>query len=163
PSSPVLLGSVATVAGTVAIEGNYAYVTTGLGLKVIDVGMPAAPAIVGTVATPGIATDVKVAGNRAYVADQSGGLQVLDVSDPRAPVVLGALGTQDAVSVSIHDTHVYVADTSGYLYIVDVSTASAPVLVATVEAKFQPWKVVFGTYQIYLAGKPNTLFGAGIQ
>jgi hypothetical protein len=51
------------------------------GLRVIDVGDPAAPLEVGAVDTRASAVEVAVAGQYAYAAADAAGLAVIDVGD----------------------------------------------------------------------------------
>lgn len=54
----------------VAISGNYAYIAYGsLGLKVIYISNPAAPAIAATETSGGFLFDVAVSGDFAFGAD----------------------------------------------------------------------------------------------
>ena len=72
------------------------------GLQVVDVSDPTLPSIVGSKNTPGNANDIKVVGNRAFIADGPSGLQILDVSTPTNPVLLGAVDTPgDAVDLVV--------------------------------------------------------------
>jgi hypothetical protein len=64
-------------ANDVAVVGRYLYVAWGFGLRMLDVANPAAPVSVGFYDTTGVAGDVAVAGNLAYVADGAGGLFIL--------------------------------------------------------------------------------------
>src|ERR1035437_8707253 len=61
--------------------------------------------------TSGNAYDVKVVGNRAYLALREGGLAVLDVSNPASPVRLGGYDTSGfANGVAVSGTVAYVTD-----------------------------------------------------
>ena len=61
--------------------------------------------------TRGEALDVKVAGNRAYLALGYGGLVILDVSNPASPVWLGGYDTGGyALGVAVSGNHIFVAD-----------------------------------------------------
>ena len=77
----------------VALSGNHAYVTAGsAGLLVIDVSNPAAPTLVGSVATTD-ATDVVIAGSVAYVTDGAAGVRAIDISSPTNPQILDTYDT----------------------------------------------------------------------
>jgi hypothetical protein len=52
--------------------------------------------LIGTYDTPGQATKVCVVGNKAFVADGSGGLRVIDVSIPSAPIEITSYDIDDA-------------------------------------------------------------------
>lgn len=114
----------------VDVSGSHAYVAAGAaGLQVVDVSDHSAPTIVASSDTPGIAFDVRVIGDLAYVADNSS-LQILNVADPAAPTLVGSVSTTDARHVVVSGTRAYTAGSIG-LDIIDVSTPSAPVLLRT--------------------------------
>jgi hypothetical protein len=97
------------------------------GLQVIDISNPAAPVRVGGYDTSGIATDVAVAGQYAYVADYLAGLQVIDVSNPAAPVPVGGYDTNGScVDVVISGSHAYLADYAAGLQVIGVTNPSTP-------------------------------------
>ncbi len=145
PGHPVLLGSAeftyppAWYAPTaVAVEGDYAYVTTqdndpGV-MAIVDVSDPAAPVVVGyCTELQGTVYDVAASGAYAYVPDGSGetanGLKVFDVgTDPSAPALVGAFDTHGAVKgVEVVGTRAYVLDEGEGLIILDISARSDPV------------------------------------
>jgi hypothetical protein len=69
----------------VAVAGSHAYVADEYsGLQVVDISNPAAPAIVGSVGTPGGAYGVAVAGSHVFVAASFAGVQVFPAQCPRA-------------------------------------------------------------------------------
>ena len=130
PSAPVKVGSLDDVDGDIALDGGYAYIAEGNGLRVIDVSTPTAPAEVGFLEGAGGA--VAVAGSSAYVTYGSGGhigsggLVVIDVSNVSAPVELGRVETPArAGDLAISNGLAYVAATDG-LRVFDVSWPSAP-------------------------------------
>ncbi len=78
------------------------------------------------------AWDVYVSGNRAYIADGSGGLQIIDISNPTAPVLHGTYDTPgNARGVHVSGSTAYVADADNGLQIINVSFPSAPALLGT--------------------------------
>ena len=99
------------------------------------------PTIVGALDTPGIAFDVFVSNNLAFVADRAGGLRVVDVTDPTAPVEVGALetparhhGPDQVFDVFVFGDLAFISTSSpeGFeseLRIVDVSNPLAPAVV----------------------------------
>lgn len=142
PSDPVEVGhcDLASGADDVALEGDYAYVVDGDGLRVIDVTTPSSPTQVGSLDMPWDTVGVAVAGGHAYVAagpvwDGSqwvgGGLRVVDVSAPSKPTELGSLETPGrAQDVVVAGEYAYVAGGSeGGLLVVDVSAPDSPVQV----------------------------------
>lgn len=105
PSAPAFVGSVQVPLYNLGlwVSGKYAYVISYVGdssastLDVVDISNPASPAIVGSTntGTAGVhVADIKVVGNYAYVAGQSGGtsdILVFDISNPASPYLLSSL------------------------------------------------------------------------
>jgi hypothetical protein len=90
PSNVVWRASVSlSNASDLTLCGNTAYVACGSnGVTMVDVSIPTAPAIVGTVATPGEARSLAVVGNLAYVADGLAGLTIISLGTNSAPSIL---------------------------------------------------------------------------
>jgi hypothetical protein len=122
-------------AGSVAISGSYAYVTSGAGLKVVDIADPETPRVVGEVGLqPTFTQSIAVSGGYVYVPDSEAGLRIVDVSDPTAPVEVGFLDTQGrAVGVAVEGEYAYVADWFMGLRVVSIATPSQPVEVGSVD------------------------------
>lgn len=99
---PVVLGSVPlpSFPRSLDVSGRYAFVAAETGLLVIDLINPAAPQLVGQLATTDEAWHVRVLGTYAYVTTRSGTLEVIDVSTPAAPVRLSTASGAFAVAVS---------------------------------------------------------------
>jgi hypothetical protein len=123
--------------GNVVVEGQYAYVSCGSVLQVLDISNPGAPIAVGTVSTPGGGRALTVAGDYAYVA--GGYLNVVDISDPEAPTCVGRVDTRASASgVAVAGHHAYVAAWDSPLRpyagveVVDVSNPESPVIVGGV-------------------------------
>lgn len=82
--------------------------------------------------TGGLAYDIEVIGNTAYIADNQGGLVLIDVSDPHSPQKISSLNDAvgSAQDLYIVDSLVYVADYNDGLEIIDISNPSNPIEVA---------------------------------
>ena len=130
-------------ATSVAISGNYAYVTAFYSdrLTVIDIAEPLHPAIVASIndaTNLNFPADVAVSGHYAYVADQGkpGRLSVFDVSEPSNPHVVGTLvnaALNGGYRVRVHGDFAYVSASVGSdVAIVDISDPLAPRLAASV-------------------------------
>jgi LVIVD repeat len=145
PAHPALLGTFKTAAihvfWKVRIVGGRAYtigdIDVDTGLVVIDVSSPTAPKLLGSYISPtGRATDVQVAGARAYLTDRLGSLRVLNVNDPAHISQLGTYGNNFASfsAVQIVGSLAYIAEqeeNAGDLEIVDVSNPAKLKLVAS--------------------------------
>lgn len=115
------------------VVGSIAYVADqASGLRVIDVGNPAAPSELGFLETPYIAVGVEVVGSIAYVADFAS-LLVVDVSNPALPVQIGSLAG-GAADVEVVGSLAFV---TGFIYgrlrVIDVSNPAFPVEVGGTE------------------------------
>jgi hypothetical protein len=58
---------------------------------------------VGSLATPGDASDIAVSGASAYVAATTAGLQIINISEPSSPALTGAVdtpGSAEGIAVS---------------------------------------------------------------
>jgi alpha-tubulin suppressor-like RCC1 family protein len=87
-----------------------------------------------SIAIPGYANNVDVAGDFAYVAAGNAGLQVVNVSDPRNPRIVGAADTPgNANDVRIVGNLAFVADGEAGLRIFDISSPANPVLLGAAD------------------------------
>jgi hypothetical protein len=124
---------------SVAVAGNYAYVTAAYSdrLTVIDISDPLHPQIVASLHDSNyfaFDVDVAVRGGYAYVADQSSGLgrlTVVDVHTPSAPRIVGSLTNSTwlngAYRVRLRGNFAYVSATYAHaLAAVDISDPAHP-------------------------------------
>ena len=133
----------------VTMQGDYAYALGRVsydshGLVVIDVSNPASPQFAGSVATPGWAEDLAVAGDYAYIiAGLSGyardAFVVIDISNPTDPQRLGSCSTR-GTKVAVAGDIAYIACPLSWdvrkpseLLLVDVSDPTAPTLLTRYE------------------------------
>jgi hypothetical protein len=128
-------------ADSVAVAGNFAYVTSSYSNKftVIDISNPAVPTIVASFSDPAInfPVDVAVSGNFAYVANQGSTppqLTVVDISTPASPKVVGSVNNaflNGAYRVRIHGNFAYVSGSSANAVgAIDISDPTNPRFVA---------------------------------
>ena len=120
----------------VAVQGNYAYVSTmDSALVVVDVDPITSPEIVARLELEHAAGDIELAGDILYLANDDAGLAVLDISNPSAPALLTRVDTPGAAfQVSLAGDYVYVADFSAGVQVIEVSNPAAPVIVANLAA-----------------------------
>jgi hypothetical protein len=125
---------------SVAISGNYAYVTASYSnrLTVIDISNPLSPVIVSSIQDSSrldFDVDVAVANGYAYVADQGSGtgrLAVVDVHDPAHPQIVGLVNNtktllNGAYRVKLHGNFAYVSGSNANaISAVDISNPTAP-------------------------------------
>jgi hypothetical protein len=119
-------------ANAVKASGNYAYVAAGAGgLQVVDVSDKTNPKIAASLTIPSNANDLRILGNRLYLAT-SAALLIIDISNPLQPVVLGSLSTPGvAYDVIVSGALAYIADAGSGLLIADVSNSASPTLIGT--------------------------------
>ncbi len=95
---------------------------------VIDVFVPSQPTGLSSIETPGIAYDVEVVGDYAYVADGFAGLVTIDISDPSSPVQVNITGGDyAALDLSLAGGYAYLAAQFGGLRIFDLSDPAGAV------------------------------------
>jgi len=112
--------------------GNYAYVASGAGLKVIDVSNPATPQLVAKYDTNDSANGIDIFGNKAYLATNKG-LLILDVSTPSNPSFVSQYGISKYYGVDAAGDYVYIASGSAGLVVLNVFDPTAPTLSGTYE------------------------------
>jgi hypothetical protein len=142
-------------ANAVDVAGSQVYVAAGAGgLEVVDVSSLQAPTLVGSLATPGNADDVRVAAGVAYVADETG-LVTADVRDPSHPALLGRLAVAGKLSrLAVQGTLVYAADRAFGLRVFDVTDPTQPVAVGALALPGDPRAVsLTGSLAVVACGK----------
>jgi hypothetical protein len=125
------------------VVGQLAYLADGtFGLYIVNVSQPyvVSPSI-GSVNTPGNATDVLIDGTLAYLADGPAGIQIIDVQDPTNPTILGSFDTNgNARRMALQGSTLFVADGTGGVVVIDVTLPTHPQLVAEIATPFA-WDV----------------------
>ncbi|MBN9694017.1 MAG: hypothetical protein J0M24_27560 [Verrucomicrobia bacterium] len=108
--------------------------------------------------TSGSAQDLRVVGQRAYIADGTSGLQILDLTQPFVPTLLGTFNTSgNARGLDLVGSTAYVADGLFGLQIIDVSNPALPVLLGSLDTPGNSRSVqVVGDYA-YLADESSGL------
>jgi hypothetical protein len=112
PGSPRNLGNFVPhdLYGGIAVQGDYAYLTTWDGLIAVSIADLSNTFEVGRVDVPGWNTDVVVQGDYAYVGSQGSGTSVVDISDPANPRVLGTADDRGICErIAVQDSIVVVA------------------------------------------------------
>jgi streptogramin lyase len=130
-------------ATSVAISGNYAYVTAAYQnrLTVVNIANPLSPTIVASIkdnTNLSFPVDVAVSGQYAYVTDQisTGRLTVVNVSNPTNPQVVASLASSTlngAYRVRVRGDFAYVsASSAADVAVVDISNPLSPRVAASV-------------------------------
>ena len=128
--SITLLGTI-NVGGAVHelnVTGNFAYVSSGSGLIVLDVSDPTNPVQVGNVNVTGTEWGSEIVGNYIYLTTTSNGLFIFDISSPRNPTEVGNINLGGSnYDVTVAGDYAYVLGTLG-IDIIDVSSTTNPTL-----------------------------------
>lgn len=131
PKNPRLTSSYEIGEGeSVAVEGNYAYVSYGSDIVIIDITDPEGPVFAGSYEAEDIVSDIAVSEGYAYLTGYS--LSILNITDPEAPELTGSYYTGNAQDVAVSEGHVCVirseSGSSACLLILDVTDPAAPKL-----------------------------------
>jgi len=111
---------------SVSVQNSFAYVADGKGLTVIDIKVPTAPYITGSIKTTGEANHVRAAGDYAYVTDEKG-LNIILIADPQHPQLAALYPMPEkAVGVFVLNGYAYVAAGSTGLLILNVKDPAKP-------------------------------------
>ncbi len=105
------------------ISGNYLYVSTGTGLKIVDITTPASASVVGTLTGLINGGSIAVQGNYVYIMQQSstGLLHVINISNKSNPVLQSSPTLfSNKVGVLIEGNRLFVGRTTA-MSIVDIS------------------------------------------
>ncbi len=131
----------------IAVDANYAYVTTDSGFHIFDITDPTRPTE--TAAYGGISPwsiDIS-AGNAFMIVGNE--LQVIDVRQPGAPQWVSSLTLPGAFHRVVVDRYAFVSAFGAGLHIIDIALPSAPALVRTIGAPNALQLVAGGGY-VYL-------------
>jgi hypothetical protein len=133
------------------------------GLRVVSIADPAHPIEVGSLATPGAALSVKVAGNLAYVGDMGSFLHVVNVADPAHPAEVTSYATPSAVlGIALAGDLIYAAAANGGVVILRLRQPGPPPPSTLVNGDFeggfyllQGQSIANGWAPFTLAGNPS--------
>lgn len=80
--------------------------------------------------TPGMACNVQLGVNKAYVTDWQSGLQIYDVTNPASPILMGSCDTPGfARDIAIRGDYAYVADGANGIQIINIDDPANPFIV----------------------------------
>lgn len=134
PSFPSVLRTHDTVSYTykVAIDGDYAYVADGSGLKIFSISNPDSSSEVASCSIAGGISSVAVHGPYAFVGGQSSGFSVIDISDPEAVNNNSVINVDPRPSlymgwdIKVRGDLAFVADNQDGLIVFDISDPVNP-------------------------------------
>lgn len=111
---------------SVFATADFAYISSGQNLEILDLSNIQNPVSVGNVVTSGTVNGIYVVGQYAYLA--SNGLNIIDVSNPTAPNSIGKLLTGvESNDIEVVGDYAYLADGDGFK-IINVSDPANPIL-----------------------------------
>lgn len=114
-------------ASQVTLVGNHAIVSRSDQLRVMSLEAETHPALLTSLALPGVPHDMELRDSLLYVAAGGEALLVANVGNPNLPQMLTSFPTRDdAVALSLEDGIAYLAEGFGGLQVVDVSDPANP-------------------------------------
>ena len=148
PSNPTVLTQFDLPIGEIEVVGSLLYVTvTSQELRIFDVSNPSAPQLLDAFGVPGVANNLEVRGNLAYVGNGDA-TYVIDVSDPRDPALLATVPFGGGV-MGVDNNRLCLTKGDNFR-IIDVSNPAAAVLLGT-GASYNAWGLAIGGQTAFLA------------
>jgi hypothetical protein len=139
----------------VALQGNYLYCATQMGVQVIDVTSSLSPQLVGSCMLPSRGYRIAVSGGLAYVvSSESSELYVTSIVDPELPILIGSCDFSPGGGgrgVAVSGNHVYVASSNGELEVFDVGDSTKPTLLASVATPAPAYGVFVDGNRAYIS------------
>ena len=153
------IGSLRVPAGTIKLQGQYAYVAEDNTLTIVDISNPAAPKRAGAYTLPARIWGVAVAGSSVYVAADLWGIGIVDVSNPAAPTLRGSFKTRgQAHAIDLWGTTALVADHMLGIAFLDVSNPAKPASRGSVFLEGYPRHVAVIGSLAYAIDSPNGFY-----
>jgi hypothetical protein len=116
--SIILVGSwnPLSYAKDVFVKEDYAYISDGQGLTILDISDRTNPQFISSYDTSNLIRDLIVVENKAYFTDRGKGLTILDLSNPFSPKLISSYNN---LNLSYSTPSNELAITGDYLYIAD--------------------------------------------
>ena len=132
-------------------NGNvYAFVANGLnnGLAIIDVSDPYNPAQISNLPLDGLANDIFVLDNIAYLSNGENGLEIIDISSIAAPVVLKNISSGGFINgVFAENNYVYLSDIEKGFHVIDCSSPYNAYEIGSLDMETEPLSIrIAGSY-----------------
>lgn len=159
PANPVVLDSLSG-ATNFTLNGNRAYAVLSNTLRVIDISDPANLVQLSQkniAVAEDEASDIKIVGQRAYVA-HDGGIEIFDLTTPNNPVSVFNYDLIDQhLGLKIKDQYAYVADDDNGLIIYDISDPSAPQMIRHLDLGLAVDVSIEGNYAFVYTEAPGRI------
>ncbi len=112
---------------TATSVGDYTYFGDGGILRILNTVDPTNPALLGSIATPGVIEGITIVGDTAYVADGGSGLRIIKLIDRTAPTEIGNFDTPGyTYGVSVSGNYAYLADGNSGFRVIDIRNPAVP-------------------------------------
>jgi len=110
----------------IVVRGQYAYLPTSEGLRVMDISNPASPSEVSYYQTSASTGGVFIKDSYAYLTEPTSGLNVLDISNLGAPTLAGYSQVPNAYEVVVIGHVACVNAESSGIVLIDVADPNSP-------------------------------------
>ena len=138
------------------VIGDFVYVGGGFlpVLEIVEVSVPAQPAVVSRFGGPGNVVNMDVSGDKLYIPEWGIGLWALDISNPRAIKTSSIFGTwYPNAEVEVNGNYAYLHD-EGRLHILDLSDLTDVQEVGVCETSISVWDMVADDQNVYMVSEP---------
>ncbi|MDP8219989.1 MAG: hypothetical protein P9X26_01470 [Candidatus Stygibacter frigidus] len=131
--------------------GNvYAFVANGLnnGMVIIDVTDPYNPVQISDLPFEGLANDIFVADDIAYLSNGENGLEIIDISSLNAPYVIKNISTGGfSNGVFVENNYAYISDIEMGFYVIDCVSPVNAYILGSLEMESEPASIhIAGSY-----------------
>jgi len=111
----------------ISLAGNFAFVTTRFGLRVLDISNPLHLVEIGRNSTFSGDLSLALVGTHAFVAAGTHGVFVLDISNPAQPTRDGWFQyTAEYAGIALNGDHLYLGELINGIQILDIHDPSSP-------------------------------------
>ncbi len=133
------------------VVGDIIYVADGSSLLTADVSDPMSVTPLGLLPISGTVRDVRVSGNIALIAADSGGVVVVDVTDPANPIQLTVIPLNYAYGVDIAGDYGYVSNLHDGIAVIDFSDPNTAFAAGQVNTPGTAIRLMVSGSRAYLA------------
>ncbi|MCF7911248.1 MAG: hypothetical protein K9M99_01870 [Candidatus Cloacimonetes bacterium] len=130
-----------------------AFVANGLnnGLEIIDVTDPYFPSQVASLPVSGLANDVFVQGDYAFLSNGEEGLEIIDISNLSSPVIIKNIATGGFTNgVYAEDNYIYISDIERGFHVIDISDPGNAYILGSLALDTEPVSIHLAGSYVYL-------------
>jgi hypothetical protein len=149
----------------IEVDGILAYMSSAIGLHIVNIFNPENPVLVSTYDTTGYGRDLDYESGYVYLAAGSSGLLVIDVTKPANPNLAGYCKPtrSDAHGVAVAGNYAYIADRMANFWIADISDPENPFEVSSLNFYGEFWDVEIRGDYAYAAASYSGLITVNIS